>query len=75
MELTYDNISESLEFFKFELECFEYYLKLLDGQEESNYISNVIKHYNLAIEALDKYQTDITTKEIIALYDETCGSE
>ena len=75
MELTYDNISETLEFFKAELECFEDYLRLLDGQEESDYVNNVIKHYNIAIEALVSCQADIMVKDMIVLYDETWVSE
>lgn len=54
MELNYDNLNDAREFIKNELKCFESYLKYLKDQDESNYIRNVIKSYNVSIRVLEE---------------------
>lgn len=54
MELNYENLTETLEFFRRDLPCYESYLKYLADQEESDYIRTVAQSYKVAIQILEE---------------------
>lgn len=51
MELNYDNIKESLEFLKRELNSFEKYKA---PNDERNYVNRLIESYRIAIQVLEE---------------------